>query len=257
MQKEDLLYFRGDNAYVWQLRGLNMNVLGYALAAYYVKSIDRLGLFDSLAEDEHFGNVTFIINGKAVSRDLLDSILELDFLDRHLNIGSVENVNILDVGAGYGRLAYRTLSAFPNIQSYFCTDAVAISTFICGYYLRFRGLNNNAHVIPLDQLETVLSEQTIEVALNIHSFSECNLAAINWWVGLLAKYRVRYFVIVPNTHSYESAPLLAAGGEDFMGILQCHGYKLEVMEPKYRDPLVQAYGMNPAYYYLFELAGAS
>src|SRR5204863_4383268 len=60
----DLLYFRGDNAYVWQVRGQNMDPAGYALATYYVMSIDTLGLLDRLAEDECFGNFVFWIAGK-------------------------------------------------------------------------------------------------------------------------------------------------------------------------------------------------
>ncbi|MEO8301038.1 MAG: hypothetical protein ABI608_04545, partial [Rhizomicrobium sp.] len=41
---KDIAYFRGDNGWVWQVRGRNTNILSYALSAYYLKSIDRLGL---------------------------------------------------------------------------------------------------------------------------------------------------------------------------------------------------------------------
>jgi hypothetical protein len=57
------------------------------------------------------------------------SFFELYFLDNHLDIASRENVCILDIGAGYGRLAHRTVTALPNVR-YLCTDAVAVSTFI-------------------------------------------------------------------------------------------------------------------------------
>src|SRR5436190_8784088 len=80
---EDLRYFRGDNAYVWQLRGPNADPGAYALATYYVKSMDSLGLLSQLAEDHCFGNFAFDIAGKLVSRDLLDSIIEIYFLERH------------------------------------------------------------------------------------------------------------------------------------------------------------------------------
>jgi len=47
---EDMLYFRGDNAYVWQVRDRGMNTLSYALTTYYVPSIDQLGLMKTFEE---------------------------------------------------------------------------------------------------------------------------------------------------------------------------------------------------------------
>src|SRR5205807_8621153 len=86
VRAQDLRYSRGDNAYVWQLRGPNMDTGGYALATYCVKSVDALGLLGKLGEDDYFGNFTFDIGGTLVSRDLLDSVLEIYFLDRHLGL---------------------------------------------------------------------------------------------------------------------------------------------------------------------------
>jgi len=107
-----------------------------------------------LVEDDYFGNFVFQIGGKTISRDLLDSILEIYFLDRHLGLASAENHRtILDVGAGYGRLAHRLVSALSGAQRYLCTDAVAESTFISEYYLGFRGLDGRACAVPLDEIE--------------------------------------------------------------------------------------------------------
>ena len=46
VKKEDILYFRGHNAFVFQEGRFNRNLFGYLLAYYYTKSIDRLGLLD-------------------------------------------------------------------------------------------------------------------------------------------------------------------------------------------------------------------
>jgi hypothetical protein len=110
VRTEDITYFRGDNPYVFQVRSEahsnwgNFNILGHLLATYYVKSIDRYKLLDQLTEDDASDNFIFIIDGQIISRDLLDSIIEIDFLDRHLDLMSHSGVTILDV-AGYGRLA--------------------------------------------------------------------------------------------------------------------------------------------------------
>ncbi len=255
LKPADIKYFRGDNAFVWQLRGQNMQVLSYILTAYYVRSIDSLGLLDTLVEDDCFGNLTCSIGNRTVSRDLLDSIMEIYFLEKHLGISSLDTVNVLDIGAGYGRLAYRAVKALPNIGSYFCTDAVAASTFISEYYLRFRGLEGKAKAVPLDEIERTLETRSVDLAINIHSFSECRIPAIDWWLSLLEKKRVRYLMIVPNTFDNGGTILRTNDGGDIRKVIERHGYTLRANEPKYRDPAVQKYGINPTWHYLFERSG--
>jgi hypothetical protein len=251
IRPEDIANFRGDNAYVWQVRDsrFNFNVLGYILATYYVKSIDHHHrLLSRLGEDCAFGNFTFEIAGTVVSRDLLDSIIEIDFLDRHLRVMSRPQLRILDIGAGYGRLAHRAATAIPGLEQYLCTDAVPYSTFISEFYLRYRKATDKAEVVPLDEIETRLAATDIDVALNIHSFPECRLPAIEWWLSRLARRRIPYLMLVcisPQLENYDR--------QDFSAILDSHGYRLMIHEPKYRDPLVQQYAMAPDHYFLFEL----
>jgi len=248
VRPDDILYFRGDNAYVWQLRGNNMNIIAYALTTFYIKSIDKLGLLNTLKEDDFFGIFAFSIDNKLISRDLLDSILEIYFLEKHLNISVSKNLTILDIGAGYGRLAHRMLDALPNIAEYLCTDAFPISTFLSEYYLRFRNLEDKANVVPIDKIENTLKSKNINIAINIHSFPECKISAIEWWLSLLAKYNVKYLMIVPHSDT-----LRTIDGKDFGEIIKNYGYKLMAKDPKYSDPVVQEYAIMPTYHYLFEL----
>ena len=252
VRSEDITHFRGDNAYVWQLRGRNMNEMGYALTAYYLKSIDDLGLMEKLEEDTSFGNFSFTIDGKVISRDLLDSIAEICFLEKHLHISTLDCMTVLDIGAGYGRLAHRMSSAYPMLK-YFCTDAVAASTFLSEFYLRYRGCEPRATVVPLDEVQALTAREKIDRAINIHCFSECTIAAIEWWIGLLRKGRVRFLMIVPNTVNGTGDMLLTNRREPFMPTIERNGYELIAKEPKYRDPVVQNFGINPTYHYLFEL----
>jgi hypothetical protein len=254
LSAEDLQWFRGDNAYVWQLRGRNMNVLGYALTALYIKAIDTRGLLDRLSEDGAFGAHTFEVCGKTVSRDLLDSVNEIHFLDRQLGIAERTGLHVLDVGAGYGRLAHRMLTALPGISAYDCADAVASSTFICDYYLQFRDLGARARSVPLDEVESALAIRPVDLAVNIHSFSECTLAAVDWWVSRLSRYRVPHLMIVPNpVDRTAGASLHNNEHQDMHPVIERHGYRLIASEPKYADPTVQDYGIDPTHYYLFEL----
>ncbi len=252
VRPDDLLHFRGDNAWVWQLRGKNTNIVAYALTLYYLRSIDRLGLHDKLTEDEKFGNFTFTIGGRRVSRDLLDSIGEIYFLDR-VGIATRPGLRVLDIGAGYGRLAHRMLAALPGIRTFLCTDAVALSTFVSDYYLRFRGLQERVRVVPLDQINEVLLQSPIDVALNIHSFSECRTEAIEWWAALLSKHQVPELMVVPNPGGGTGERLLTNDGQAFEPILERHGYRTVFKEPKFLDPVVQEYGLQPTWHHLLKL----
>lgn len=243
----DLKYFRGDNPYVWQFKDHNFES-AYAITTYYLKNIDTLNLLEKLKEDGEFGVYTFMVDNKIVSRDLLDSINEIYFLEKYLGISKISNINLIDIGAGYGRLAYRMVEALPNIMNYFCTDAVPASTFISEYYLKFRNVTSKAKVVPLYEIKQVMENYSINIAVNIHSFSECTIAAIEWWLRILTRYKVKYLMIVPTNDR-----LLAwRSREDFFPILERNGYHLLTKEPKYRDPVVQKYGVSPTHYYLFE-----
>jgi hypothetical protein len=248
-----LRYFRGDGRYLWQVGGPNMNLLGYALTAYYATTVDRLGMMAKLTDDAWFGNHTLDVNSRRVSRDLLDSIIEISFLERHLGLGSLKAPTVLDIGAGYGRVAHRMVEALPGLERYLCTDAVAASTFLSEYYLRFRGCEGRAVVVPLDEIDARLQREAITLAINVHSFSECQPSAVDWWLTRLERSGVQYLFVVPNAISgNDGQALLTNDGRDFSRVIEMHGYRLVVKEPKYLDPVVQRFGINPTYHHLFQ-----
>jgi putative sugar O-methyltransferase len=252
-------WFRGDNPYIWQFR--EKNTEGKHIAtALYLKSIDRHGWMKTLKEDGLFGAYVFEFDGGFISRDLLDSITELYFLDDVLQVTKWSQENILDIGAGYGRLAYRTVNAIPNVGRFYCVDAIPESSFISEYYLQFRGADR-ATVLALDEIRQALAATTITLATNIHCFSECTLNAVRWWLDLLREHEVRYLLIVPDAYSNGGHRLLTRETtgyhenqmKDYLPELQARGYRLVEKRPKFLDPNVQRYGISPTYHYLFEL----
>ncbi|WP_197520526.1 putative sugar O-methyltransferase [Mycobacterium sp. E2479] len=255
---DDLLYFRGDNAYVFQFRDKNTPEK-YVLTYFYLKTIDTLGLLDTFTEDGDYGVFTFPTgdvdqsgNQRLVSRDLLDSVSELLFLERVLQISKRPNLKVLDIGAGYGRLAYRAVTALSNIDTYFCIDAIPESTFLSEYYLRQKGAAR-ARVVPFDD-QRDLTPGTIDLAVNIHSFSECSTEAVDYWVSRCAELKVEYLFIVPNMSIEGEKAVRMVDGTDFSPLLEQHGYRLCHVEPKYGNPEVQRFGVSPKWYYLFRAA---
>jgi hypothetical protein len=254
----DLKHFRGDNPYVWQYQDQNGEI-NYLLTAYYLKSIDRLGLMECLKEDGLFGAITFQFGeDPLLSRDLLDSVSEITFLEETIEISKHNRLRVLDIGAGYGRFAHRLCVSLPQVDKVICTDAVAESTFLSEYYLRFREVTDKAKVVPLDSIEKVLNDTEIHLAVNIHSFSECTISAINWWLDLLCEHRVPYLFVVPNAGCDGGTRLVIRESDDteskdFMPAILSRGYRLAKTRAKYPAPAIQRYGVSPTQYYLFEL----
>jgi len=256
----DLSTFRSDNAYIWQTRQIDANLIAqYLLTTYYVRDVDKLGLLHRLQEDGQFGAVNFSFNDQfVVSRDLLDSVLEINFLERHLRISQLPSPVVMDIGAGYGRFAYRLSSALPNVKAVYCADAVAESTFLCDYYLNFRGVGNRAKAIPIDEIEAILSREHIDVVTNMESFAECTVESIRWWLDLVQRNGASYFMIV-----VEGNTLLSKEGDGskipFQSLLEERKFELIVKEPVYPSSAgVSKYGLYPdrTYFLFCNRAGA-
>ena len=249
LTSSDLGYFRGDNPFVWQLRGLNYNALTYAMSYYALKCGPGGDLLAAFAEDGLFGAHAFEIDGRLVTRDLVDSVREVDFIRTHVGL---EGKAILDIGAGYGRLAHRLSETGADLAVY-ATDGYAPSTFLAEYYLRFRSAER-ARAVPLDEVEKLLETTKIDLATNVHSFSECTPAAVSWWASRLAKAKVPHLMVVPNGEHFDlSQPCRYNGGADMEATLGECGYRPVARELRYRDPAVQKYGVDPCQLVLFEL----
>ncbi len=110
----------------------------------------------------------------------------------------------------------------------------------------------NAKIVPLDDIEATLKNKIVNIAVNVHSFSECSISAIEWWLSLLEKHGIKYLMIVPNAGDHGGELLQTNDSQDISKVVEKHGYKLIVKESKYGDPVVQKYAINPTYYYLFE-----
>lgn len=141
-----------------------------------------------LREDGSFGVVCREVDGVMMSRDLHDSIVEIDVMSRIFGL-PLGSMRVLDVGAGYGRMAHRMTTMFPGC-SFACTDEVAISRRACEIYLAYH--NVNAEIIEPK------GYGRFDLALNIHSWPECTRAQIASWLDWLHTSQVTYLFVVPH-----------------------------------------------------------
>lgn len=236
----NLKYFRGDNIIVWHHReGPENNRLFYFTYLRYILDHGGSDLVCRLGEDGAFGCWVYHFPGyPSCSRDLLDSVNELLFLDKHLSIFSRPELRILDVGAGYGRLAHRAVQSVNGLTDYCCVDAVAESTFVCEYYLGVRQVAPPTRVLPLPRVPS-LREGEFELAINVHSFSECSLAAVEWWMSQVARLRVPYLFIVPNEPTGYSTTEADWTQRDYLRTIEKNGYGLIAEVPAIEDPGVR------------------
>jgi hypothetical protein len=233
----DLAYFRGDNPYMWQQRHMGADLrLKYYVYLRYLEQFDDRNLLRTLGEDGAFGCWTYdYVGHPRVSRDLLDSVNELYFLHRVWGLFDRTEFGVLDIGAGYGRLAQRMSSAAPGLRNYYCVDAIPESTFLCEYYLRHRGVADAVSVVPLDELDG-LPAGGIDLAVNIHSFSEMSAAAMDEWLRLLVRADVPSLLVVPNDpaglFSVEADNARLPAEERILAA----GYERVAREPMFLDP---------------------
>jgi hypothetical protein len=109
-------------------------------------------------------------------------------------------------------------------------------------------------VVRLDRLEQELTSGTFHLAVNIHSFSECPLEAIRWWLKLIAELSVPHLLIVPN----EPHDLLSTEEDgsrlNFTPLLEAAGYRDVLREPVIDDPAARALLRLDDHFHLFTRA---
>ncbi len=247
--KVNLLKFRGENDYVSQAY-FQKTDRRYEMSCAYVEATDELGLYNRFTEDQLFGVKTWeFVPGKLVSRDLLDSVLEITFVKNALGLDLKAPVRLLDIGAGYGRFAHRFTTAFEHSQVT-CIDAVATSTFLSDFYLKFRGCQR-ATVAAFDQLPN-LKPGSFDVASNIHSWSECTKEFVAWWLDRLCDLKVPYLFHVPHT---ETLATIEAdnSSKTYDDELEKRGFKLVLKQRKFqKSKCVDQVGLFPTDYRLYK-----
>jgi hypothetical protein len=206
--------FRGHDQFLEQADSYPYEALTGWIAAKYPWDLE-------LGEDDAFGCVTRIVNGRKVSRDLLDSILEFEFLSRFMPMAYR---SVIDIGAGYGRLAHRITQAFVGTFVH-CTDPIAVSRICCEKYLAHRHVSRAMVVAPADLGNLT---RPIDLAINVHSWSECSMSEVCSWLDWLCTAKVRSLFIVPHTPSFGTwSPEKGGGnGPSYVPELEARGYRM-------------------------------
>jgi len=246
----DLQRFRQNGDFLAQSyeKGRRLN---YMLTTAYAEALDDWHLLWELSEDCLFGAMGFKFAGDLlVTRDLLDSVLEITFLKNELGLKRDDTLRILDIGAGYGRFAHRFSATFPN-SHVTCIDAVPESTFLCDFYIKHRNFESQAASVPLYERDSLIGK-TFDLAVNIHSWPECTLATITNWLEFIVACNIRRLLVIPHAESFWCTEP-DGSKPSFLGEIERHGFRLRKQIRKFeRSRLLQEEGIFNTAYALFE-----
>lgn len=210
--------FRGHEQYLGQ------HGYPYRAMVLHVRASLNADWIERLGEDDAFGCPTETIDGAVVSRDLLDSIVEIGFL---LDAGvALEGARVLDVGAGYGRLAHRLVQVAGS--HVWCVDAIEVSREVCARYLLHRGVTPRAMVGTPERLTELFRPGTFDLACNVHAWSECAIDEVRGWLDVLDALEVRQLFHVPHFASLgANDPARGSGnGESYRPDVEARGWQL-------------------------------
>ena len=244
----DLSNFRAEGAYLSQGSDRTAESMYFAQTVY-LEAVDEWHLLQSHREDGLFGCHIFRFPpDRLVSRDLLDSIIEITFIRKALRLSQRDELRVLDIGAGYGRLAHRLLEAFPN-GHVTNVDAVPESTFLCDFYTRFRGVGDRSRTLGADEIGN-LSGERFDIATNVHSWSECPREAVRRWMGVLRDLKVPLLFVVPHDDEFKSTE--RTGKDTFLPEITAAGYREVARARKFQESAT-LHGASPVLYALFAL----
>lgn len=245
----DIQKFRGEHAYIAQM--WSMDEQRYLNSFDYLVSIGERDAMVTLGEDGAFGAVTFERDGVTFGRDLIDSVLELRFLRETLNINRDDRISLLDIGSGYGRFLHRSAEYFQRSRGY-GVDGVPLSTFLCDFYLRYRGIYPQMQSVSLADLATIVQ---VDVATNQQSFSEMPLTAVDSWLKMCADRNIRYFFLEPHSGNLRDAHFVTSepNGDhlDYYTSFERYGYRMIRRAYKFPPDMTPSLIYNTEYF-LFE-----
>ncbi|MBW1910576.1 MAG: putative sugar O-methyltransferase [Deltaproteobacteria bacterium] len=177
----------------------------------YVESIDVQGLLKSLEEPQEGNPFKICQEGRLISQDLANSVLEYYSIREHFNPSEYGLTRICELGAGYGRNAYVFMQAFPNCK-YIIID-IPPALYIAQRYLSsvfkhkkiftFRPFENYSEVheeLQLSDLAFLLPHQaellpqkTVDLFVNISSLHEMRMDQIRAYFSLIDRLTKGYF----------------------------------------------------------------
>ncbi len=176
----------------------------------YVEKIDAEGLLDRLSEPREGNPPDVLRNGRLISQDLANSVLEYKAM-LHPDLDRRIVKTILELGPGYGRTAYVILTLQPSCR-YILVD-IPPALYVAQRYLstvfgdrkvfsfrsfdRFEDVRDEFEAADIafltpNQLE-LLPDKSVDLFVNISSLHEMRMDQIRYYFGEIDRLTRNYF----------------------------------------------------------------
>lgn len=176
-----------------------------------VERIDVEGLLSLVSEPRQGNPFEIFLDGKLISQDLANSVLEYYSIREYFKLPKTEKVTFCELGAGYGRNAHVFLSAFPR-GKYIVID-IPPALYVSQEYLssifpdkkifsfrcfgQFEEIEQEFHeadiIFLLPHQAAMLPAKCIDLFINISSLHEMQLQQIKEYFKLIDKLTSGYF----------------------------------------------------------------
>ncbi|MGC8887168.1 MAG: putative sugar O-methyltransferase [Verrucomicrobiia bacterium] len=175
----------------------------------YANNQDKLRLLEELSEPLEGSPFVLKINNKLISQDICNSVIEIN----SLGIGRTSNNrrHFIELGAGYGRVAYCIMRSFTNVK-YTIID-IPPALYIAQWYLsktlpdkkifKFREFSNYSQIKDefeqadiaffLPQQAELLPDKISDIFINISSLHEMTMQQIAYWFDQIDRLCKGYF----------------------------------------------------------------
>jgi len=175
----------------------------------YVKKIDIHNYLDKVSEPKEGNPLLVSSNGKSMSQDLANSLIEYYSISEAVSFENIKTV--LEIGGGYGRNAHVILSLNPNArvilvdimpalyiaQRYLSSVFRDRKVFAARSFSSYDEVKNEIEaasiVFLLPHQITLLPDKQVDLCMNISSFGEMNREQIEWYFAQINRFTSKYF----------------------------------------------------------------
>jgi putative sugar O-methyltransferase len=175
----------------------------------YAKNQDRLKLLDDLSEPTEGSPIVIKVNGKLISQDICNSVIEIN--NAGCERSGDKKRHFIELGAGYGRVAYCVMKTFTNVK-YTIID-IPPALYIAQWYLsktlqdkkvfKFREFRDYLQIkdefeqadiaFLLPQQAELLPDKSSDLFINISSLHEMTKEQIAYWFNQIDRLCSGYF----------------------------------------------------------------
>lgn len=183
----------------------------------YVSRIDHLNILKKISEPRFGSPLLIKYRGKYISQNLCNSTQEFYSITKEINLD--KKLEIAEIGAGYGRLAYVFLKTLPSVN--YCIIDIPPALYISQEYLKkifpkekfffFKQFDNYKNIerdfrssrikfLMPHQLE-YLPKESFDIMINISSFHEMRRDQIKNYIKQVDRLSKGYFFLKQSKKS--------------------------------------------------------